>query len=708
DLVPGDIIHLAAGDLVPADARLLSVNDLHVRESALTGESLPVEKRVGNLEGESHALADAENSVFLGTSVQSGIATAIIIDTGQKSAFGEIAKQLEQRAPETEFDRGMRHFGIFITRIILLLVVFVFLVNILLKRPTFDSFLFAVALAVGLTPELLPMIITVTLAQGARRMAAKHVIVKQLESIENFGSMDILCCDKTGTLTEGEIILDRHVRIDGTEDDEVLQLIYVNSYFEAGIRSPIDTAILKHSHPDIKAFRKIDEIPFDFSRKRLSIVVEKEGADQLITKGEVESVFDICSQIEYPDQVVPMDKTQRDIAEKTYRDLSLQGYRVLAVAKRPITKQEEYARTDEKDMTLVGFAGFLDPPKPQVADTLAALKRDHLKIAIMTGDNAYVTKAIAQQVHLPVDHIITGTDVDKTDDDALAYLAENGAIFARVNPEQKNRVILALKRRGHVVGFLGDGINDAPSLHAADVGISVVDGVDVAKEAANIILLEKDLSVLHNGVLEGRRSFANIMKYIIMGTSSNFGNMFSMAGGSLILPFLPMMPTQILLNNLLYDISQISIPSDRVDQELYHRPKHWRIDFIREFMLVIGPISSLYDFITFAVLLLLFHANESLFHTGWFVESLATQTLVVFIIRTARNPFKSRPSMALTVTVLSIVLIAVILPFTPLASFLGLTVLPYSLLATIALLTLTYLALVQLVKRWFYRRHQLI
>ena len=726
-LVPGDIITLNAGDLVPADARLLVVKDLHVRESALTGESMPVEKQAEDLTGDAHTITDAVNCVFLGTAVQTGFAQAMVVHTGSATEFGDIAARLLQRPPETEFDRGIRSFGNMITRVIFILVIFVFLVNTFvhsqlwtlvqpghpialqtLQNKLLESFIFAIALAVGLTPELLPMIITITLAQGAKAMARKKVITKQLASIENFGSMEILCSDKTGTLTAGEITLEKHVDVTGADDARVLQLIYVNSAFEAGIRNPMDDAILKHEHLSTDGYTKVDEIPFDFNRKCLSVVVRQGNDLLMLTKGAAENIFAVCSQVMVGGQTLPFDDAQRKAAMGTYLAMSNDGYRVLGVATRAVPAQQAYAVSDEQAMTLVGFAAFLDPPKPGVADTLTALKRDGISVIIMTGDNQYVTRKIAHDVGLPTDIIITSSQMDTMTDGALGQQAEQGAIFAHVSPEQKNRVITALKARGRVVGFMGDGINDAPSMHAADIGISVVNGVDVAKEAANIILLENDLGVLHEGVLQGRRSFANIMKYIIMGTSSNFGNMFSMAAASLILPFLPMLPTQILLNNLLYDTSQISIPSDNVDPELLRSPKRWNIHFITHFMTIIGPISSLYDFLTFAILLWGFHAGETLFHTGWFVESLATQTLVVFIIRTSYNPFTSRPSKQLMAAVLGIVAVAVILPYTPLAHWLGFTPLSPALLGIIALLTITYLALVQAVKAWFYREHSLI
>ena len=710
DLVPGDVIRLNAGDLVPADARLLEVKDLQVRESALTGESLCVEKNCGDLPPGKHGVADASNCVFMGTAVQTGIGTAVVASTGRKTVFGGIAQRLATRPPETEFGRGIRHFGHMITLVIMLLVLFVLLVNIAFHRPILESFLFSVALAVGMTPEMMPMIITVTLAQGARRMTKKKVLVKQLAAIEDFGSIEILCSDKTGTLTEGEIVLDRHVGIQGKDDDDVLRFIYLNSFFQAGIKSPLDDAVLKHERPRIVEYRKLDEIPFDFNRKRLSVVVQHGDECLLVTKGEAESIFSVCQTVSVNGSPQPFDENQRTQAADTFQKLSAGGFRVLGVAVAKVDKQDAYAVAAEKDMTLAGFAAFLDPPKEGIPAVLEALKQNGVSVVIMTGDNQYVTQKIAQDVGLQTGRSVTGDQVDTMDDAALAYQAENGAIFARVSPEQKNRVIIALKARGHVVGYIGDGINDAPSLHTADVGISVMNGVEVAKDAAKIILLEKDLAVLNDGIIEGRRCFANIMKYIVMGTSSNFGNMFSMAAASLFLPFLPMLPTQILLNNFLYDVSQISIPSDNVDPALLHRPKRWQIGFIRQFMMIIGPISSIYDFLTFAVLLWVFHAsaNAPLFHTGWFVESLATQTLVVFVIRTAGNPLKSRPSRALLAAVFAIVAIAVVLPYTALGKVLQFTPLPISLLGAIGFLAVTYLLLVQVVKSWFYRRHALL
>ncbi len=634
---------------MPADARLLDVKDLQVRESALTGESLPVEKVAGELpQGDARSDRGEQQRLPRDRRPDGDRHCGHRLPPDRETAFGEIAQRLTARPPETEFGRGIRHFGLMITRVIMALVLFVLLVNILLHRPLLQSFLFSIALAVGMTPEMMPTIITVTLAQGARRMTKKKVLVKQLAAIEDFGSIEILCSDKTGTLTEGEIVLDRHVSIRGDDDENVLRLLYLNSFFEAGIKSPLDAAVLKHEAPAIDEYAKVDEIPFDFHRKRLSVVVRHAGEHLLVTKGEAEGVFAVCTTVAIDGSAQPFDETRRALAEATYRKLSADGYRTLGVASRTVDKLDVYKPDAEREMTLVGFAAFLDPPKEGVPAVLDALKTNGVQVVVMTGDNQYVTQKVARDVGLAADLVVTGSQVDAMDDAALAYQAEKAAIFARVSPEQKNRVILALKARGHVVGYMGDGINDAPSLHTADVGISVVNGVEVAKDAAKIILLEKDLAVLNDGIIEGRRCFANIMKYIVMGTSSNFGNMFSMAAASLFLPFLPMLPTQILLNNFLYDVSQISIPTDNVDAALLRRPKRWQIGFIRQFMTIIGPISSIYDFLTFGLLFWVFEAsaNPSLFHTGWFVESLATQTLVVFVIRTAGNPFTEPPQLA--------------------------------------------------------------
>jgi Mg2+-importing ATPase len=708
DLVPGDIIRLSAGDLVPADARLLEAQDLHVQQAALTGESLPAEKEAVDITVRTKALAEAPNVVLLGTSIMSGNATAVIVATGGATAFGDIVARLAARPPETEFDRGLRRFGFLIMRAVFFLVLFVVVVNIAFHRPVFESLLFAVALAVGLTPEFLPMITTVTLGQGALRMAREKVIVKHLAAIQNFGSMDILCSDKTGTLTTGEMVLAEHLDPLGRPSDRVWMLGCVNSSFETGIKSPLDDAIGRHDQVDVSAYQKLDEIPFDFERRRSSVVVlhSDQGGEQrlLVAKGASEGVLRCCTTYEVAGTIQPLDMPTRLLCQATYEKLSAQGYRILAVAYRSVPAQAAYHIADETELTLGGFLTFFDPPREDAHETLEALGRDGVEVKILTGDNDLVARHICERVGLDVNDIVLGDDLEGLSDTALQHVAEATKVFARVSPAQKNRIMLALKARGHVVGFLGDGINDAPSLHVADVGISVDSAVDVAKDAAEIILLDRNLAVLQRGVLEGRKAFGNVMKYLLMGTSSNFGNMFSMAGASLFLPFLPMLPKQILLNNFLYDLSQVTIPTDNVDDTFIQKPHRWDMRLIRDFMIFIGPISSIYDFLTFFVMLGVFHASESLFQTGWFVESLATQTLVIFVIRTAGNPLKSRPSRPLVITTLVMVLIGALLPFTPLAPVLGFTPLPMGYFLFLVLATATYLVLVDIGKHMLMRR----
>ena len=705
EVVPGDVVRLSAGDLVPGDGRLLSSRDLFLNEAALTGESLPREKHADAAVAPGASVEEAATAVLQGTSVVSGLGEAVVVRTGARTEFGQVAARLAGRAPETEFERGTRRFGILILQVVLVLVFFVFLVNALSRRDPLESFLFAVALAVGLTPQLLPMIVSVTLSRGAVRMARKKVIVKRLAAIENFGSMDILCSDKTGTLTVGQISVARHVNVRGEDDDAVIRLAALNSTFQTGLKSPMDEAILRHEHPAVARYRLRDEIPFDFQRRRVSVVVEEGGERLLVTKGAPESVLPACEALELEGVSTPLDAPARAGADALFRRLSSEGYRVLAVAYRPVPPQPAYTAADERGLRLVGFAAFLDPPREGVRETVAALHADGLAVKIITGDNELVTQRICEQVGLDADEIVLGEAVVGMSDPALAAVAERTQVFARVSPMQKNRIILALRSRGHVVGCIGDGINDAPALRSADVGISVDSAVDVARDAADIILLEKRLDVLHDGVIEGRRSFGNIMKYVLMGTSSNFGNMLSMAAASLFLPFLPMLPLQILLNNFLYDLSQVPIPSDRVDATYTLKPKRWNVAFIRRYMLVIGPLSSVYDFLTFAVMLGIFHADERLFRSGWFVESLATQTLVIFVIRTAGRPWESRPGAGLACGVCACAATGAVIPFTPLAPWLGFTPLPPLFFAILVLMVVTYLGLVEVVKRWFYRRY---
>ncbi len=723
-LVPGDLIRLSAGALVPADAQLISASDLHVQQSALTGESMPVEKTV-IAEGQASPAAlenpaDARNLVFVGSSVISGKAEAIVTATGSRTTFGGIVTSLQRRAPETEFERGMKSFSLFIVQVVFFLVLFVFAVSALHKRDPLESLLFAVALAVGLTPEFLPMITTITLSNGAIRMAKQHVIVKNLSSIQNFGQIDTLCSDKTGTLTSGAMTLEGRLDPFGGPSEKVFLLAYLNSLFETGIANPLnaailepkgadplDMAILKFEHPDVRPYTKLSEIPFDFERRCASVVVARGGEHLMLTKGAPESILKICTSFERGGSVQPLDADARGRIEGVFQRLSAQGYRVIAVAYRTIqvdVQQVAYRASDEHDLVLAGFVTFVDPPLPDAKEVLDELRARGVTVKILTGDNELVARHVCEAVGLEVGRIVLGSELEDMTDSALFQVAEANAVFARVAPAQKNRIILALKARKHVVGYMGDGINDAPSLHTADVGISVANATDVAKDAADIILLEPGLRVLLSGILEGRRAFGNVMKYLLMGTSSNFGNMFSMAGASLFLPFLPMLPTQILVNNFLYDLAQITIPSDNVDEAFIQKPHHWDIGLIRRFMFWIGPISSLYDFLTFYVLLKVFRATEAEFHTGWFVESLATQTLVIFVIRTFGNPLRSRASPALTATALGVVVVGALLPFTPLAGILGFVGLPPLYFAFLGGATLTYLGLVELVKRQLFGR----
>jgi Mg2+-importing ATPase len=697
-VVPGDVVRLCAGDLVPADAYLLASRDLHVQEAALTGESLPAEKEVTASE------EDRRGKVWLGTSIVSGTATARVVSTGASTEFGDVVAKLAARPPETEFDRGLRHFGLLITRTVLVLVLVLLAVNVAMRKSPFEALLFAVALAVGLTPEFLPMITTVTLAQGAARMVREHVIVKHLSAIQNLGSVDVLCSDKTGTLTVGEMSLAGSYDPAGRESPRPLALARLNSRFETGIKSPLDIAILAVPVEGGEGWTKLDEIPFDFERRRLSVVIERQRERLLITKGAPDA---ICEQVVAYDEGDRAEPVKPGLREKWRAWLAREGergVRALAVAYRSAGDQATWQASDEHDMILAGFLTFADPPLPEAAAAVAGLRTDGVVVKVLTGDDAAVARHVCEAVGIAAGTPVLGADVDRMSDSALVSVAERTSIFARISPSQKMRILLALKRRGHVVGFVGDGINDAPSLHAADVGISVPHAVDVAREAADILLTQRGLDVLHGGILAGRRAFGNVTKYLLMGTSSNFGNMLSMAAASLLLPFLPMLPTQILLNNLLYDVSQISIPTDEVDPSWLRVPHRYDIGLVKRFMLLVGPISSLFDFLTFFVLLYFFHASEALFHTGWFVESLCTQTLVLFVIRTFDRPWRSRPSLPLTATVLAVVAIGAALPAMPFAGVLGFVPLPGKYFAFVGAATASYLALVEAAKTALLRR----
>lgn len=707
DLVTGDVVLLSAGALVPADCRLIEARDLFVNEALLTGEAYPVEKNTGGAQQETADASTPDNGIFMGSSVVSGIARALVVATGPATRLGVIAGQLRKEPPPTAFTVGIRSFGMLIVRITVLLVLFVLLINLLFHRPLIESFLFALALAVGLTPELLPMVVSVTLARGAVRMSRAEVIVKRLSAIHDLGSMDTLCSDKTGTLTEAHIKLVREVDIEGSESSDVLHWAYVNAAFETGLKSPLDDAILEAVPIDLSAWRKIDEVPFDFERRRVSILAEQGGRRFLIVKGAPEDVLEHSSAYRLVGSHVarPIDDSARAKARATLEQLGDEGFRLLGVAWREVEPERDHAGSaDESELTFAGIAAFLDPPKGSARPALEALSRLGVSVKIVTGDNERVTRHVCRALDILVEGVINGPELATLTDEALSARLAGTTLFCRVTPPQKARIIRALRRRSHVVGYLGDGINDAPSLQAADVGLSVEGAVDVAKEAAAMILLKHDLNVLAEGVREGRRTFANIMKYVMMGTSSNFGNMFSMAGAVVVLPFLPMLPVQILLNNLLYDTSEIAIPLDSVDDEMIAEPRHWDMNFVRDFMLIFGPVSSLFDFLTFALLLWVFQAGETLFQTGWFVESLMTQVLVIFVIRTQARPWLSRPHPALAASSLAIVALAVALPFTPLGGWFGFVPLPAHVMLALAGLTIVYLIMAEQVKQWFLAR----
>jgi Mg2+-importing ATPase len=696
---------------------------LFINQSALTGESFPVEKTPVPITGKAASITEWSNYLFMGTSAVSGTATAVVVKTGSSTEYGKIAKRLAGIVPETEFERGIKNFGFLIMQITMLLVLFVFFVNALFNRGVLASLLFSVALAVGLTPELLPMIITVNLSKGAIAMSKKGVIVKRLASIENFGSMNVLCTDKTGTLTENRIILVLHVNAEGNDDNKVLLYSYLNSFYQTGLKSPLDEAILVHKEIDINSFQKIDEVPFDFVRRRVSVVVERKRQRFFIAKGAPEEILKVCSYCEVAGALSDLtDELRKKIGQKYY-DLSTDGFRVLGVAYKKL-KQEKavYSVNDETEMVFLGFVAFLDPPKETSKQSLQLLSKEGIELKILTGDNELVTRKTCEQLGFEIKGVALGSEILQMSDEGLARVVEEANVFARVTPAQKDRIINLLKSNGHVVGFMGDGINDAPSLKTSDVGVSVDNAVDVAKESADIILLKNDLTVLAEGVLEGRKTFGNTMKYIMMGVSSNFGNMFSVAGASLILPlfgfaFLPMLPIQILLNNLLYDFSQSTITTDNVDPEYVEKPKRWDIGFIKSFMISLGPVSSIFDFLTFFIMLFIFlptvpasapaTQKEHLFQTAWFLESLATQTFVIFVIRTRHSPFwKSKPGKLLTLSSVGIVAFALLIPFTFLGDrYFGFVHPPIAFFAVLAVLVGTYLILAEIVKNWFYKQH---
>ncbi|NMC58630.1 MAG: magnesium-translocating P-type ATPase [Candidatus Methanofastidiosa archaeon] len=715
-VVPGDIVYLSAGDMIPADLRILSEKDLFVNQSTLTGESIPVEKKPQSVPKEVNNPLEFTNICFMGSNVVSGSATAIVICTGKNTYFGAIAKNIISARIETSFDKGINKFTILMLRFIAVMVPLVFIINGLNKHDWLEAFLFATAVAVGLTPEMLPMIVTVNLSKGALSLSKKKVIVKRLNSIQNLGAMDVLCTDKTGTITEGKVVLEKHIDPRGKESDKVLEYAYLNSYFQTGLKNLMDIAILTHKSLEndivISGFyKKIDEIPFDFQRRRMSVVVkDAQGQHWLICKGAVEEIMSLCINVELDDQIFPVLPEHNQHRRGRIKQLNSEGFRVIAVAYKKMPENEPaYTIEDESDMTLMGFLAFLDPPKASAKKALKELAEYHVSVKILTGDNDVVTSSICKSVGLEAEKIILGSQIEVMDDEELKNLIDSTTIFAKLSPVHKDRIIHALQQNGHVVGYMGDGINDALALKSSDVSISVDSGVDIAKESADIILLETSLLVIKDGVIEGRRIFGNIVKYIKMAASSNFGNMFSIIGASAFLPFVPMLPIQVLTNNLFYDFSQIAIPTDDVDVEWMEKPRKWMLSDIQRFIFVIGPISSIFDYLTFFLMLYVFNCwnNPELFHTGWFIESIFTQTLIIHVIRTNRIPFiQSRASKALTITSLSIVSAAVLLIYSPIASALGFTALPAVYWLFLAGMLLSYIVFTQVVKTWFYKKFE--
>jgi Mg2+-importing ATPase len=731
-LVIGDIVALSAGDIVPADARVINSRDFFVDQSALTGESFPSEKTHEALKNV--ILSDFStwnNYLFMGTSVTNGTATAVIVKAGISTEYGEIVRKSVERKPETEFEKGLKRFGFLIMQVTFVLVVIVFLINALFKHTVLQSVLFAVALAVGLTPELLPMILSINLARGATNMSKKGVIVKRMASIQNFGSMDVLCADKTGTLTENKVTVILHVDMEGKDSEKVFIYSFLNSSYQTGLRSPLDEAILKHREIDISNYWRIDEIPFDFVRRRLSVVVGDNQQKLLITKGAPEEIAGVISQYELDGKMYDLTADIKNLIDRKYRELSSQGLRVLGISYRNLAPDKsDYFTTDETGMVFLGFIAFMDPLKETAGESLELLRQAGVKLKILTGDNEIIAANIGQQLgfqtyqlqrgrrfddklghfvrvtRTETMNIVRASEIQSMNDDVLARIVERADVFTRVTPAQKNRIINALKANGHVVGFIGDGINDTPSMKVADVSISVTNAVDIAKESAEIILLNNDLKVIRDGVTEGRKTFGNTMKYIMMAISSNFGNMFSAAAASLFLPFLPMLPVQLLLNNLLYSFAQLAIPADHVDQEYVEQPQKLQTPFILNFMISFGPISSIFDFLTFFVLIFFYKATASLFQTAWFVESLFTQTLVIFVIRTRRIPFyKSKPSKSLLLNIFIILVLTLVLPFVFMGRFFSFVPLPVNFLVILTVFVVAYLGLAELMKIWFYRRY---
>jgi len=705
NIFPGDLVVLKSGDSVPADCLIMECKDLFVNEATLTGESYPSEKSVNSLSQES-TLRQRTNSLFMGTFIVSGTATALVARTGANTELGNISERLKHRAPETEFEHGVKRFGYFLLEITLMLVISILVINIYFHRPVLDSFLFSLALAIGLTPQLLPAIISVNLAHGAKRMAAEKVIVKRLASIENLGSMNILCSDKTGTLTTGEVKLHSAINIEGNESEKVLLYAYLNAFYETGFVNPIDKAIKDFRQFDTSSYLKLDELPYDFIRKRLTIFVSSNESHIIVTKGALHNVLSVCSNAESASgQVVEISKVKEEIQSR-YEELGRKGFRVLGVSYRLMDHSCSFiSKDDEINMTFAGFIVLFDPVNPGVIESISALKKLGISLKLITGDNKHVAAYVGQIVGLSNPHILVGSDLNHISAEALTKLVKDIDIFAEIEPNQKERIILALRRTAaNVVGYMGDGINDASALHAADAGISVDTAADVLKEAADFVLLEKDLGVLVKGVQEGRRTFANTLKYVFMATSANFGNMFSMAGASLFLPFLPLLPKQILFVNLMTDLPEMTISTDNVDPEIVEKPRRWDLRFISKFMLVFGLLSTVFDYITFAVLIFLLHANTDQFRTAWFTESIISAAIIVLVIRTRRPLFKSRPRKYLLLATLVIVGLTLILPITPLGQLFELKLLSVPYLAAISLIVLSYVFAAEMAKKIFYNR----
>lgn len=703
EIVPGDILLLTAGDIIPGDGIILESRDLFVDEATLTGETYPVEKAAGALPPDTPA-GQATNTLFMGTHVVSGTAKAVVVHTGQTTEFGKISERMKLRPPETEFERGVRRFGYFLIEITLVLVIAIFAINVYLARPVLDSFLFSLALAVGLTPQLLPAIISVNLAHGARRMASQKVIVKRLASIENFGSMNVLCSDKTGTLTEGLVRLSSALDVEGNESEKVLIYAYLNAIHQTGFVNPIDEAIRTHRQFDVSGYQKLDEVPYDFIRKRLSILVAKDGVHLMVTKGALKNVLAACSSVETSSgQAIGLGGMQERI-QQLFAGLSGKGFRVLGIAYRDVGPGVTITREHETNMTFLGFLALFDPPKTAIIETISHLKQLGVALKMVTGDNQLVAASISEQVGLSNSDILTGQDLREMSDEALLNRVNDVHVFAEVEPNQKERIILALRKAGNVVGYMGDGINDASALHTADVGISVDTAVDVAKEAADIVLLEKDLGILAQGVREGRKTFANTLKYVFMATSANFGNMFSMAGASLFLPFLPLLPKQILLTNLMTDFPEMAIATDSVDSEMMDRPRRWDIKFIRNFMITFGSLSSVFDYLTFGVLLFVLHATTDQFRTGWFLESVISAAVIVLVVRSRKPFFKSRPGRHLLLATLLVAGITLVLPFTPAGKVFRLAPLPASFLWLMGIIVVLYVIAAEVLKTVFYKK----